>query len=443
MMSCSYYASKKEVHMVNFIKPKKLFINHNNGNAKFDDILMHKVSLMDEETLFSFFSSNPLGLSNEEAEKRIEKYGLNEVSHEEVMTWYKQLFKAFLNPFVYILSFIGIISFILDVLLANVGEEDYKTVIIVSAMILISGLLRFIQEFRNNKAVQKLKSMVKTTATVIRKYDNKKEIEFKQLVPGDIILLSAGNMLPADCRIIKCKDLFVSESMLTGESMPIEKKDLAMTYTGELQVTELNNICFMGTNILTGTAEAIVIATGNNTYFGNISKSIVGNNPQTAFDKGINQVSVLLIKFMLFMVPIVFIVNGIVKHDWMDSLLFAVAVAVGSTPEMLPMIVSANLAKGAVNMSKFKVIVKRLNSIQNIGAIDVLCTDKTGTLTLDKVVLEKYLNVLGEDDVEVLKWAYLNSFHQTGLRNLLDIAVLNHTEVHNFLKVEEQYENTF
>jgi len=429
--------------MVNFIKPKKLFINHNNGNAKFDDILMHKVSLMDEETLFSFFSSNPLGLSNEEAEKRIEKYGLNEVSHEEVMTWYKQLFKAFLNPFVYILSFIGIISFILDVLLANVGEEDYKTVIIVSAMILISGLLRFIQEFRNNKAVQKLKSMVKTTATVIRKYDNKKEIEFKQLVPGDIILLSAGNMLPADCRIIKCKDLFVSESMLTGESMPIEKKDLAMTYTGELQVTELNNICFMGTNILTGTAEAIVIATGNNTYFGNISKSIVGNNPQTAFDKGINQVSVLLIKFMLFMVPIVFIVNGIVKHDWMDSLLFAVAVAVGSTPEMLPMIVSANLAKGAVNMSKFKVIVKRLNSIQNIGAIDVLCTDKTGTLTLDKVVLEKYLNVLGEDDVEVLKWAYLNSFHQTGLRNLLDIAVLNHTEVHNFLKVEEQYENTF
>lgn len=227
--------------------------------------------------------------------------------------------------------------------------------------------------------------------------------------------------------------------MLTGEALPVEKNHLPIRDAGEKQPTELNNIAFMGTNVLSGSATAVIVATGSYTFFGSISKSIVGERPETNFDIGINKISFLLIRFMLVMVPLIFLINGLMKGDWAEALLFAIAVAVGLTPEMLPMIVTANLAKGAVNMSKRKVIVKRLNSIQNIGAMDILCTDKTGTLTIDKIVLEKHLNVFGVDDDEVLKWAYLNSFHQTGLKNQMDKAVLEHGEIHNYLKVEEQY----
>ncbi|MDC8103964.1 magnesium-translocating P-type ATPase [Chryseobacterium sp. B21-037] len=246
-------------------------------------------------------------------------------------------------------------------------------------------------------------------------------------------------MIPADCRIVQSKDLFVSESMLTGEALPVEKNHLPIRDAETKQVIELNNLCFMGTNVVSGSATAVIVVTGGYTYFGSISKSITGERPETSFDKGINKVSFLLIRFMLVMVPVIFLVNGLIKGNWLEALLFAIAVAVGLTPEMLPMIVTANLAKGAVNMSKRKVIVKRLNSIQNIGAMDILCTDKTGTLTLDKIVLEKHLNVHGIEDDEVLKWAYLNSYHQTGLKNLLDKAVLEHVELHDYLKVEEQY----
>lgn len=227
-------------------------------------------------------------------------------------------------------------------------------------------------------------------------------------------------MVPADCRILKSKDLFISESILTGEALPVEKNAFAIKNAKEQNPLTLQNICFMGTNVVSGSATVVVANTGIFTYFGSISRNLVSKRPETSFDIGVNKVSFLLIRFMLVMTPVIFLINGFVKDDWMQALLFAIAVAVGLTPEMLPMIVTANLAKGAVNMSKKKVIVKRLNAIQNIGAMDILCTDKTGTLTLDKIVLETHLNVRGMDDDEVLKWAYLNSFHQTGLKNLLD-----------------------
>ncbi|MDE3214334.1 MAG: magnesium-translocating P-type ATPase [Bacteroidota bacterium] len=383
------------------------------------------------------------GLNLEQVESRRKSYGLNEIDHEKAPSWYVQLFQAFLNPFIAVLFLLSLVSLVMDVILAPAGQADYKTVIVMGVMILLSSLLRFWQEFSSNNAAEKLKGMVKTTATVSRdeglRYSSKKEIDIKEIVPGDIVILSAGDMIPADCRILQSKDLFVSQSMLTGESLPVEKREMRVTGVAGKPPMELDNICFMGTNVISGTALAIAVTTGNQTYFGSIGKAISGKRTETSFDIGIKKVSWLLIRFMLIMVPLVFLINGFTKGNWLEALLFGISIAVGLTPEMLPMIVTTNLAKGAVNMSKRKVIVKRLNSIQNIGAMDVLCTDKTGTLTMDKIVLERHLNVFGNDDDEVMKWAYLNSFYQTGLKNLLDIAVLEHGEVHDLIKVEEEY----
>lgn len=400
---------------------------------------LQNASKQDEKLVFAMLETSEEGITKVTADERRLKFGPNEVQHQKAPRWYKQLLKAFANPFIYILIIIAGVSYLIDVWFASPEEKDFKTVIVVSIMVLISVLLRFIQEFRSNSAAEKLKSMVKTTATVLRKFIGKKELSISELVPGDIVFLSAGDMIPADCRILISKDLFISESMLTGEAHPVEKNHLPIRDADKKQVIELNNLCFMGTNVVSGSATAVIVATGSYTYFGSISKSIVGERPETSFDKGINKISMLLIRFMLVMVPVIFLVNGILKDDWWEALLFAVAVAVGLTPEMLPMIVTANLAKGAVNMSKRKVIVKRLNSIQNIGAMDILCTDKTGTLTLDKIVLETHLNVYGVEDDEVLKWAYLNSYHQTGLKNLMDKAVLEHVDLHDYLRVEEQF----
>jgi Mg2+-importing ATPase len=421
---------------------KKPFTKGNNQLNIFNEATLKKLrnaSLNDENFIYAMLESNENGLTDNIVEDRLEKYGLNQVQHDKTPAWYRQLLKAFANPFIYILLAIGLVSLIVDVLIAAPDERDFKTIIVVSIMVVFSAMLRFIQEFRSNQAAEKLKAMVKTTATVLRKGKGKIEVPIEQLVPGDLIFLSAGDMVPADCRILESKDLFVSESMLTGESLPVEKFHLPIRDAEKKQPNELNNLCFMGTNIESGTAKAIVVATGTSTYFGGISKTIIGDRPETAFDKGVNSVSHLLIRFMLVMAPIVFLVNGLVKGDWLEAFLFAIAVAVGLTPEMLPMIVAVNLAKGAINMSKRKVVVKRLNSIQNIGAMDILCTDKTGTLTLDKIVLERHLNVLGDEDDEVLKWAYLNSYYQTGLKNLLDKALLEHVELHDYLKVEEQF----
>jgi Mg2+-importing ATPase len=418
----------------------------NNGNSKsvsgFDDIAVSKlrhVAKEESHSSYDFIESNELGLNRAQVEEKRKKFGLNEIAHEKAPTWYVQLFQAFLNPFIAVLIILAGVSFVIDVVMAAPGESDYKTVIVVGVMVILSSLLRFWQEYSSNRAAEELKSMVKTTVTVLRQDKGKLEINIIDLVPGDIVFLSAGDMIPADCRVIQSKDLFISQAMLTGESLPIEKREQSIPDAHSKSPLELENICFMGTNVVSGTATAIVVTTGNLTYFGTIGKAITGKRAETSFDKGVNKVSWLLIRFMMVMVPLVFLVNGLTKGNWFEALLFGISVAVGLTPEMLPMIVTANLAKGALNMSKRKVIVKRLNAIQNIGAMDVLCTDKTGTLTMDKIVLERHLNVFGDDDDEVMKWAYLNSFHQTGLKNLLDVAVLEHVEIHSCVNAAASY----
>ncbi|EQB92131.1 magnesium-translocating P-type ATPase [Elizabethkingia anophelis] len=402
-------------------------------------VKLKEAAVLNEKMVYAMLETSEEGLSDNTVKDRVKIYGKNEIATQKAPSWLKQFAHSFFNPFNYILACIAIISLFIDAILVPSEEKDFSTCIIIAIMLLFSTILRFIQEFRSNKAAEALKKMVKTSCLTKRKFKDSEEIEIADIVPGDIILLSAGDMVPADCRILKSKDLFISESILTGEALPVEKNAFAIKNAKEQNPLTLRNICFMGTNVVSGSATVVVANTGIFTYFGSISRNLVSKRPETSFDIGVNKVSFLLIQFMLVMTPVIFLINGFVKDDWMQALLFAIAVAVGLTPEMLPMIVTANLAKGAVNMSKKKVIVKRLNAIQNIGAMDILCTDKTGTLTLDKIVLETHLNVRGTDDDEVLKWAYLNSFHQTGLKNLLDQAVLDHAEVHNLMKADELY----
>ncbi|WP_126652127.1 magnesium-translocating P-type ATPase [Chryseobacterium aureum] len=403
-------------------------------------VKLKEAAAENEKMIYALLETSEEGLSENTVKDRLKIYGKNEIATQKAPSWLKQFAHSFFNPFNYILACIAVISLFIDAILVPAGEKDFSTTVIISFMLLFSTVLRFIQEFRSNKAAETLKKMVKTSCLTKRKFNESEEIEITDIVPGDIIILSAGDMVPADCRILKSKDLFISESILTGEALPVEKSALPIKDAKERNPLSLQNICFMGTNVVSGSATVVVANTGIFTYFGSISRSLISKRPETAFDIGVNKVSYLLIRFMLIMTPVIFLINGLVKGDWMQALLFAIAVAVGLTPEMLPMIVTANLAKGAVNMSKKKVIVKRLNAIQNIGAMDILCTDKTGTLTLDKIVLETHLNVRGIEDDEVLKWGYLNSFHQTGLKNLLDQAVLDHAEVHNLMKADELYQ---
>ena len=394
--------------------------------------------------------SSPNGLNKDEAQSRLKEHGLNEVAHEQPVTWYRQLWHAYNNPFNLLLTGLAVISFV---------TEDIKATMILSVMVALSSLLRFIQEFRSNKAAEKLKAMVSTTATVRRtdetqvKAENSsepslaltnprrfetQEISLKYLVPGDVVHLSAGDMIPADVRLLSAKDLFISQAALTGESFPVEKN--ADTVVSEIRnPLDLPNICFMGSNVVSGAATAVVMATGGRTYFGGLSQRIVGHREPTEFDKGIHRVSWLLIRFMAAMAALVLLINGITKGNWTEASLFAIAIAVGLTPEMLPMIITATLAKGAVMMSRRKVIVKRLNSIQNFGAMDILCADKTGTLTQDKIILEKYVNIDGDEYEEVLRHAFLNSHYQTGLKSLLDKAVLRHAEIADVLKIATNY----
>ncbi len=383
---------------------------------------------------------NRNGLTQDDAVERLEQFGVNQVAHEKAPHALVQLIAAFNNPFIFVLMVLAAISFFTDYWLpARNGEEtDLTGVIIILVMVSLSGLLRFWQEYRTNKAAETLKSMVRTTATVLRRSSYSAqaltlEVPIRELVPGDIIKLSAGDMIPADVRLLASRDLFISQAILTGEAIPIEKYDAMGNVSqksseddvaSEHALLELSNICLMGTNVASGTATAVVVATGGRTYFGSLAKSIVGSRSQTAFDRGVNSVSWLLIRFMLVMVPIVLLINGFTKGDWSEAALFALAVAVGLTPEMLPMIVSSNLAKGAIAMSRRKVVVKRLNAIQNFGAMDVLCTDKTGTLTQDRIILEHHLDIHGAKDAEVLHLAWLNSFHQSGMKNLMDQAVI-------------------
>jgi Mg2+-importing ATPase len=381
----------------------------------------------DSEKLFAAYATSATGLTQEEAEQRLEKYGPNAVAQEEGHSWRDLLVMALLNPLVILLSLLAILS---------AATGDLRAAIVMLLMVVLGVALRFVQEARADTAAAKLKAMIRVTATVVRD-GVAREIPLAELVAGDLVKLAAGDMIPADVRILSCKDLFVIQASLTGESMPVEKFEARESAVAGSPL-ELKNVCFLGTSVESGTATALVVGIGASTYLGSIAKAIVGQRVTTSFDKGVSRFTWLMIRFMIVMVPLVFLINGFSRHNWNEAFFFALAVAVGMTPEMLPMIVTVCLSKGAIAMSKKKVIVKRLNSIQNIGAMDVLCTDKTGTLTMDRVVLEKHCDVQLDEDDEVLKLAYLNSFFQTGLKNILDRAVLAHKEeIHDQFKVAQ------
>ena len=411
---------------------KKRNVNKNVENtmekAKEINKNLQEISLKDVNSIMEDLETSSKGLTQLEAENRLEFFGANEIEYERKSPWYIYLLKSFLDPFVLILAVIVFVSYFTDILFAAPGEESFMTILIILTMIVISVLLKFFQEYKSRMEADKLKDLVPTTATVLRKDIGRKEVIMSDIVPGDIVHLAAGDLIPADLRIISCKDLFISQSSLTGESEPVEKFPDNRGHIYEKGIADLDNILLMGTIVVSGSATAIVLETGNETYFGTIAESIWEDRGETSFEKGVKSVSYLLIRFMLIMVPIVFLINGISKGDWLEAFLFAISIAVGLTPEMLPTIVSTNLAKGAISLSKRKTVVKRLNSIQNFGAMDVLCTDKTGTLTLDKIVLEKHLDVLGRENDRVLRHAYLNSYYQTGLKNLLDLAVIEFGE---------------
>ncbi|MEG2219651.1 MAG: magnesium-translocating P-type ATPase [Muribaculaceae bacterium] len=393
------------------------------------------------KSINSYFHTSRMGLTEQEVNERLSVYGRNEISHEERKNYFILFIKTFINPFIGVLMVLAIISLIIDVITADPAEREWTGIIIITTMVIISAILRFWQEWKATIATEALMKMVKNTCFVERVTENK-EIDITTLVQGDIIRLAAGDMIPADVRIIESKDLFVSQSTLTGESDPIEKfTEVKSKKYRTGSVVELDNICYMGSTVISGTAKAIVFETGNRTYLGSIAKSLVGQRASTAFDIGISKVSFLLIRFMLIMVPFVFFVNGFTKGDWLEAFIFALSVAVGLTPEMLPMIVTANLSKGAVAMSKKKTIVKNLNAIQNFGAMNILCTDKTGTLTCDNIVLEKYINADGSTDPNkrILRHAYFNSFFQTGLKNLMDKAILSHVKDLNLEHLKEDY----
>ncbi|WP_432205114.1 magnesium-translocating P-type ATPase [Cetobacterium somerae] len=385
----------------------------------------------DIRTIYLTLETSLEGIKNTEAKERLEKFGPNEISKEKVIPWYIQLLMAFLNPFNFILGTLAFVSLFTDVIFAKETDRSWVSILLIITMILISSLIKFIQEYRSSKTAEKLKNLIVTNVTVVRG-GIVLEIDIKSLVPGDIVKLTSGDIIPGDIRIISSKDLFISQSVLTGESNPVEK--YPNLNSKSLSISDLSNIVLMGTNVLSGTATGVVLGTGRNTFLNTISESLKNTKSETSFEKGIDDVSKLLIKFMIFMVPIVFLINGYLKNAWFESLLFSLSIAIGLTPEMLPMIVTGNLTKGAIELSKKKTIVKKLDSIHNFGAMNILCTDKTGTLTQDKVSVVKYLNFTGKDDDNVLFLAYLNSFFQTGLKNLMDRAILEFEEQHYNIK---------
>lgn len=393
-------------------------------------------------------ASHPEGLASDEADARLARVGPNEIDHEKPLPWWRHLWQCYRNPFNLLLTLLAVVSWL---------TEDVKATVVIGTMVVLSTLIRFVQEGRSNRAAERLKALVGNNARVLRRPDGdaaslqdtgaeprmprpaqQRSLPIRALVPGDHIVLSAGDMIPADCRVLNAKDLFVAQAAMTGESLPVEK--FAAPDTAQPNLLEQPNLLFMGTNVVSGSATAVVLATGNRTCFGAIAqRSTATERAPTAFQAGVNSVSWLLIRFALVMVPFVLLVNGVTKGDWTEAFLFALSVAVGLTPEMLPMIVTSTLAKGAVLLSRRKVIVKRLDAIQNFGAMDVLCTDKTGTLTQDRIALERHTDVYGNDSQDVLAFAYLNSHFQTGLTNLLDRVVLEHVELQTELRLAQDY----
>jgi Mg2+-importing ATPase len=383
--------------------------------------------------------SHPDGLSAREATARLARAGANEVEREKPVPWWMHLWHCYKDPFNLLLTVLALVSYL---------SADTKATVVIGVMVGLSTLIRFVQEGRSKRAAESLKALVSNTATVIRGAGAKGaaapgsskqlEIPIRKVVPGDLVVLAAGDMIPADCRILSAKDLFVAQAAMTGESLPVEK--FADCHGHSEEALEQDNLAFMGTNVVSGSATALVVATGGHTYFGALASKVLARDPEpNAFQAGVNSVSWLLIRFAMVMVPVVLLINGFTKGDWLQALLFALSVAVGLTPEMLPMIVTSTLAKGAVLLSRKKVVVKRLDAIQNFGAMDVLCTDKTGTLTQDKIALARKIDAFGHPSNEVLNFAFLNSYYQTGLKNLLDRAVLAHVEMPAELRLTQDY----
>ncbi len=397
------------------------------GDAARDGMLA-AISRLPPAEACAKMESAPDGLDEAEAAARLKQYGPNLVARERKPTIPEEIWNRARNPLNALLLTLAIVSYSLG---------DVRAAVVIATMVVLAITTAFIQEHRSNEAAAQLRAMVHTTASVRRRPhppdEPFSEIPIDHLVPGDVVRLAAGDMIPADLRLLEAKDLFVNQSVLTGESMPAEKHAQASTAACD-DPFDLQNICFMGANVVSGYGTGVIVQTGRSTFFGQLAHEIAGRRVPTAFDQGVNRFTWLMIRFILVMVPAVFVINGFTKHDWLEALLFAVAVAVGLTPEMLPMIVTVNLAKGAIAMSRKKVIVKRLNSIQNFGAMDVLCTDKTGTLTQDRIILKRHLDIKGNDSEEVLLYAFLNSHFQSGLRNLLDKAVLSHAELDQTLR---------
>jgi Mg2+-importing ATPase len=381
----------------------------------------------DEAALLASLETTHAGLDEEQIEDRLDRDGVNQATHEKPPHWALQFARTFWNPFIIVLLVLAAVQL--------VTSDDLTGPTIIAVMVGISVVLSFTQEFRSSRAAEKLKAMVRNTATVTRRasdgHSERIEVPVIELVAGDIVHLSAGDMVPADLRLLSAKDLFISQAILTGESLPVEKvaPEHAPSRDERVEPLELPTVCYMGTNVVSGSATAVVVATGPRSYLGSLAHTLTRKRAETSFDRGVKSVSWLLIRFMAVMVPVVFLIQGFGKGNWLEAFLFAISVAVGLTPEMLPLIVTANLAKGALAMSRRKVVVKQLNAIQNFGAMDVLCTDKTGTLTLDKIVLEQHLDLDAEESDDALEYGYLNSHFQTGLKNLMDKAVLAHRDL--------------
>ncbi len=386
-----------------------------------------KLALTDIGQLFKQFKSSPLGLDGLKAKTYLKHYGLNQISTSK-SSQLEKLSKMIFSPLPVLLIVLSTVSYL-------AGEKTGA--IVIAVMVLLSILLTFFQEQKSNQAAENLKSLVAIKVNVFRNGQDL-EIDFKEIVPGDVVLLSAGDLIPGDLRVIESKDLYVNEASLTGESLPVEKYHV-LKNPNNVSISGWNNLCFMGTHVVSGIAKGLVLRTGINTFFGELVRDITTQEKSSAFEQGIKRYIWLMLRFILVMVPAIFLINGFMKGDWLEAALFAVALSVGLTPEMLPLLVTINLAKGALVMANKRVIVKRLSAIQNLGSMDVLCVDKTGTLTQDKIILESHVDVLGNSDSRVLEFAYLNSHYQSGLKNLLDLAVLEHAEIHEKLHDNARY----
>ena len=400
---------------------------------KIVEINLRENSKLVEEKLFEKYNTSYNGISIVEVEDRLDRYGKNTIEIKNENTIWHKLREAFINPFNIVLMLVAVITFVTDVIIAT--KKDYATFSLIVGTILISAIISLMQQTKSDNAAKRLKKMITNKMEVIRD-EVQSTIDVEDIVPGDIVKLSSGDMIPGDVRFLEVKDLFIDQASLTGESNPVEK----FSYTkGNEDITDISNIGFMGTNIVSGSATAIILATGNNTYFGSMAKSLYTVNEKNSFEKGVDSISKLLIKFMVVMLPIILVANLATKKDIWSAIIFAITIAVGLTPEMLPVITTSTLAKGAVEMSKKKTIVKRLSAIQTFGQMNILCTDKTGTLTEDEVVLERYMDVSGNESIRILRHAFLNSYFQTGLKNLIDVAIISRAEKEKLNILKEKY----